>query len=1630
MKKSLNFLTLFGLMSLSLQAQVNYFSLNGATNFSNPSSWTIDPTGATSVSPPAALTNADNFLILAGSTMTLNANATVRQLTNNGTLIVAANTLNIELATGNKAIFSNSSSATLNISGGAIRVKGNVTMAGRFIQSGGDLFIDGNSGTTGAATNPTTSLFTITSTQALEVTGGSWTFPDPSGNTTTTNGASECIYYNTATSSLLPATHTLKLGDGISTQAGGNTNGFRLNLNVAIGGRLHLGSLIFNALSGTNRFSTYPGPPAFTGDVTVISGECRINSTTYIGGSINVNSGATLTCTSSVFMVNTAPGFGQGNLFSSAPVSITNNGTIRSSTAPTANSPQLFVLYIGNNHPSGVTLNSPLRVGNFAWASVNGEYKGIVNSNNTNYLRLVNTGGLGIVNSAINATTGASGDSDAYIKGPFEISLGIGFSNVDNKIVFPVGQDQFTPVSLFGIDAAPSAITTIRVNPKTGNSGTLSSGLSNLSTNHFEISFVGTNSLPSSGMKIGIGASNITGSHILVRAATMNGSYDVGGGSCTFVAAPTTTYSANFSNCTNQIAASSLGAHYSYAETTQNPVCATITSPIAASVESVNPIINWSTAIGATNYDLYLSTTSPAYDASNPNANLVGNFTTTSYEITAANPLLANTNYYVLALAKNANGIATACAESSFTTGVYVRYCAPTFNQFGCSEGDVIARIQLNTLDNNSGTNCTSGTTGYTDYRGYTVINPSLTTTLNAGSTYQCTVWAGRFAQTYAAWIDFDNNGQFETSERIGFTTSTVAGSGQNGVLGSSVAFPISLPCNASTGARTMRVRSAFNTAGSTLVPCGPSNGSLNNFGEAEDYLITIAPAPSCPAPANLSATVGTPAWSSYVLDWTVGCGETAWDVFLQPSANAIVPTSTTTPTHANVSTHPITVTVASGTAQEFWVRAICNSATNHKSVWTGPFSFTSIIAPPSCATLNTPANAATNVPFSSNLEWAAPTSGGTVAGYKVYWAAGTLPTSPTNTVANNVLSWTPPLTIQANTNYAWKIVPYNSTGDATGCLTNTYTTEQIGLPACSNLISPANNSTTFRNPTFTWAQQYGVNSYKLYIASNSANLASPANLIADISTNSYDLLNNTLLSNTLYYWIAVPENAAGSPANCGINEFTTNSLLQHCAPQFAGTSCTEIKIFNIYNLSNTSQSNCMGATSGYSDYRPQQGANVELYAGFTYISQITPDPFEYPSHYAIWLDGNDDGFFDNSEKIAYSNYTPGSINTLGQTVSISVPIPCDIPSGNHTLRIRASSNSIGLNMQPCSYANGNSPDFGEVEDYLVNVLCPVVNTISVENLTSTTATLKWQKSCTNTNYDLYIGNLAPIATTTPTYSALIDTFINLTGLIPNTVHKVWIRTVCNNSTWVLKTFSTPSLPTLTLDLKLNLSGYNNTNNDYLKTLADFPLSDPYSAAPLNNVFIHQPPRIAATVPTSVLAATGNASIVDWVWLELREGVAGASSLVRSEVGLLRADGKVVRPSDGVSSVQFPSVVIGNYFVVVRHRNHLSFGTATAIPISTNTPLIDFTTSPQNLFGYVAGQQVPLAQIASNVYAMIGGDANFDNSIDAFDSIVWETQNGLFDNYINNADYNLDGSIDAFDSITWELHNGKYAITP
>lgn len=93
----------------------------------------------------------------------------------------------------------------------------------------------------------------------------------------------------------------------------------------------------------------------------------------------------------------------------------------------------------------------------------------------------------------------------------------------------------------------------------------------------------------------------------------------------------------------------------------------------------------------------------------------------------------------------------------------------------------------------------------------------------------------------------------------------------------------------------------------------------------------------------------------------------------------------------------------------------------------------------PDCATLISPANAATNVEFlSATLKWSAATTGSTTDSYDVYLDKNPNPT----TLVSNVNSTTfTAINLDPSTIYYWKIVAKNTVGSATGCSVNSFTT-------------------------------------------------------------------------------------------------------------------------------------------------------------------------------------------------------------------------------------------------------------------------------------------------------------------------------------------------------------------------------------------------------------------------------------------------------------------------------------------------------------------------------------------------------------------------------------------------------------
>ncbi|MEO7310825.1 MAG: hypothetical protein ABIX01_10540, partial [Chitinophagaceae bacterium] len=136
------------------------------------------------------------------------------------------------------------------------------------------------------------------------------------------------------------------------------------------------------------------------------------------------------------------------------------------------------------------------------------------------------------------------------------------------------------------------------------------------------------------------------------------------------------------------------------------------------------------------------------------------------------------------------------------------------------------------------------------------------------------------------------------------------------------------------------------------------------------------------------------------------------------------------------------------------------------------------------------------------------------------------------------------------------------------------------------------------------------------------------------------------------------------------------------------------------------------------------------------------------------------------------------------------------------------------------------------------------------------------------------------------------------------------------------------------------------------------------------------------TDSAAMFSSRGTASAVDWVFIELRDKTNPAT-VVATRSAIVERDGTVVE-IDGTSCIRFPSLPIGNYYVAVRHRNHLGVMTATAIPAATLncSGVVDFTTmTAAQLFNNPGYDGYEMKTLSDGKRALWAGNANGDKKI-------------------------------------------------
>lgn len=244
------------------------------------------------------------------------------------------------------------------------------------------------------------------------------------------------------------------------------------------------------------------------------------------------------------------------------------------------------------------------------------------------------------------------------------------------------------------------------------------------------------------------------------------------------------------------------------------PSCLKPTNLMVDNTTETTADISWVAGDEETAWNISWGT--PDYSPGDDDEINTANSDTANFQIT---DLTAETHYDIYVQADCGEG------DESLWTGplvVYTGYCIPTGSS---NNSDEIRNFTLSNLNNDS--EASEGTDGYSNYS--SSVSPA---ELEAGESYVASLTSGPGTGNHGAaiWIDYDNNGVFESSEMVSFISSSITAS-------STVDFPeFTVPDSISEGTYRLRIQYHYNKDGDLLDPCAASS----SYSETEDYSVSV----------------------------------------------------------------------------------------------------------------------------------------------------------------------------------------------------------------------------------------------------------------------------------------------------------------------------------------------------------------------------------------------------------------------------------------------------------------------------------------------------------------------------------------------------------------------------------------------------------------------------------------------------------------------------------------------------------------------------------------------------------------------------------------------------------------------
>ena len=177
------------------------------------------------------------------------------------------------------------------------------------------------------------------------------------------------------------------------------------------------------------------------------------------------------------------------------------------------------------------------------------------------------------------------------------------------------------------------------------------------------------------------------------------------------------------------------------------------------------------------------------------------------------------------------------------------------------------------------------------------------------------------------------------------------------------------------------------------------------------------------------------------------------------------------------------------------------------------------------------------------------------------------------------------------------------------------------------------------------------------------------------------------------------------------------------------------------------------------------------------------------------------------------------------------------------------------------------------------------------------------------------------------------------------------------------------------------------------------------------------------TIANNIMSVSGNNAIVDWIFVEVRDG-ANFNNIVATKYALIQRDGDIVSCLDGTSPLNFSCVCPGNYYISVKHRNHLGVMTGTQVTLGASTTSYDFSNPSASVWvkpGYPTSITNTPRKTIGSIATMWGGDANtnknakYNGTANDKEQILYDfgtpNTNDILYQVYKNSDLNMDAKV-------------------